>query len=77
MNADSVTEWQNQMAVAECRCISLKISFNPHQVFIWVFLPLIPFRYATVAIATSPVPEAAIVTGAEKVMVNARAGAIS
>jgi hypothetical protein len=77
MNADNVTEWQNQMAGAECPCICLKTSFNPHQVFIWVFPPQILFRYATVAIVTSPVPEAVSAIGVGREMVNARAGAIN
>jgi hypothetical protein len=77
MNADSVMVWQKVMAVDASRCISLKISFNPRQVFIWGFLPQILFRFVIVGIVIWHVVEVGTVRGAERVRVNARAGAIN
>jgi len=77
MNADSVMVWPNLTEGAASRYICLKTSFNPHQVFIWGFLPQILFRFVIVGIVIWRAPEVGIVTGEKKAVVNARAGAIS
>jgi len=77
MNADSALVWPNRMAGAGFPSICLKTSFNPHRLSIWEFPPQILFRYAIVGIVIWRAPEVGTVRGAERVRVNARAGAIN